>query len=228
MLADSLKFISLCVFFNSIILFFYSFVSYELIVKNIYINSYILAFIFVFIFIFVCLTGIRFCFLRVFQEQKNTRFLFLAEMFIPILVFSFGLGYLSNIYHEFNSINYQVVKTGKFVAKNVASLNGTEEEISAQVKFLMDDVLNKQHINTKNISYSVKFPTQTTNYGDNFIIEVEDKRNFNILRESTLMPFPKKYTWRFFYNFMNNTGSAGSGRVLNQVSYSTPYEDFAN
>ena len=134
MLADSFKFISLCVFFNSIILFFYSFVSYELIVKNIYINSYILASIFVLIFIFICLTGIRFCFLRVFQEQKNTRFLFLAEMFIPILVFSFGLGYLSNVYHEFNSINYQVVKTGKFVAKNVASLNGTEEEISAQVK----------------------------------------------------------------------------------------------
>ena len=170
MAVNSLKYIAFSIFFVFMFLFLYSLSSYELILKNIYINSYVLAGVFSIIFILVYLTLGILVYRSIFQKEERKRFVFFVESILPILIFSFGLGFLSNIYNELNYTNYQVTKAGKFVAKNVASFNGSEEEISNNLKSLMDDVLRKQGVNVTNLSYSFKLPTKTTNYGDSFII----------------------------------------------------------
>lgn len=226
MIVNSLKYIVFSIFFVFMFLFLYSLSSYELILKNIYINSYVLAGVFVIVFILVYLTLGTFVYRIIFQKDERKRFVFLVKSILPILLFSFGLSFLSNIYNELNYTNYQVTKAGKFVAKNVATFDGSEEEISNSLKGLMDDVLRKQGVNIRNLSYSFKLPTKTTNYGDSFIIEVQDARKFYVWNDFTLMPLPKAYTWRFFYNFMNKSGTNGNNRVISQVNYSTPYDDF--
>lgn len=226
MFVNSLKFIVFSVFFVFLFLFLYSFTSYELILKNIYINSYILTGIFTLVFILIYLTLGTFVYRVIFLKNERNRFLFLGESILPIFLFSFGIGFLSNIYHELNYTNYQVTKAGKFVAKNVSTFNGSEEEISNNLKSLMDDVLRNQGVNVTNLSYSFKLPTKTTNYGDSFIIEVQDVRRFYVWKNFTLMPLPKDYKWRFFYNFMNKSETNGNNRVISQVNYSTPYDDF--
>jgi hypothetical protein len=185
-----------------------------------------LAGVFSIIFVLVYLTLGILVYRSIFQKEERKRFVFFVESILPILLLSFGLGFLSNIYNELNYTNYQITKAGKFVAKNVASFNGSEEEISNSLKSLMDDVLRKQGVNVTNLSYSFKLPTKTTNYGDSFIIEVQDARKFYVWKNFTLMPLPKDYTWRFFYNFMNKSETNGNNRVISQVNYSTPYDDF--
>lgn len=226
MAVNSLKYIAFSIFFVFIFLFLYSLSSYELILKNIYINSYMLAGVFSIIFVLVYLTLGILVYRSIFQKEERKRFVFFVESILPILLLSFGLGFLSNVYNELNYTNYQITKAGKFVAKNVASFNGSEEEISNSLKSLMDDVLRKQGVNVTNLSYSFKLPTKTTNYGDSFIIEVRDARKFYVWKNFTLMPLPKDYTWRFFYNFMNKSEANGNNRVISQVNYSTPYDDF--
>ena len=226
LIVNSLKYVVFSIFFVFMFLFLYSFSSYELILKNIYINSYVFAGVFVIVFILVYLTLGTFVYRIIFQKDERKRFVFLVKSIIPILLFSFGLGFLSNIYNELNYTNYQVTKAGKFVAKNVSTFNGSEEEISNNLKNLMDDVLRNQGVNVANLSYSFKLPTKTTNYGDSFIIEVQDVRRFYVWKNFTLMPLPKDYKWRFFYNFMNKSETNGNNRVISQVNYSTPYDDF--
>ena len=228
MFISFLKFFALSISVSIFLLFAYSFTSYELIVKDFYINSYVLAGCFTILFLFIHLVCISFAYRQIFQKESRKSFLFLWISLLPIILFSFGLGFLSNIYQQFNYTNYQVTKSGKFVAKNVATMDGTEEEITNKLKTLMDDILIKQGVNPNNLTYSFKLPTKTTNYGDSFIIEVQDKRNFNGWKECTFMPLPKNYTWRFFYNFMNKSETNGNNRVISQVNYSTPYEDFGN
>ena len=228
MFVNFLKFLALSIPVSLFLLFAYSFTSYKLIVKDFYINSYMLAGCFTILFLCIHLVCVSFVYRQIFPKKSQRRFLFLGVSLFSMILFSFGLGFLSNIYQQFNYTNYQVTKAGRFVAKNVAAMDGTEEEITNQLKTLIDDTLRKQGVNPNNLTYSFKLPTKTTNYGDSFIIEVQDKRNFNGWKEFTLMPLPKNYTWRFFYNFMNKSETNGNNRVINRVNYSTPYEDFGN
>lgn len=144
---------------------------------------------------------------------------------IPLIFFLTYISYITTTYTTLYRNNINVQKSGIYVAKTLSSYSGTKEELEAIMKPVFVNVIKHQGLNPDEFEAVLKLPNNTSQYGQNFIIEIKNNTDISYYPYITLSPVNKKQEWIFFYVFTNTNyeGENNTNLSNKKIEFLTPY-----
>ena len=207
------------VLFGVFVCLLFSYLNYGLLIENEYINPRIIAVAFVMAYFLIYSIVMPSYYCRIFQvtQIKKTTFLLLA--LIPLVSFSLYLGVLMNLYYELLHTNYKINKTSFYATRTISEKVG-ETDLDTFTQTFMQNVLDKEGINTGDFEFKIQLPNETSANGNTFVLSVYDKRGYEKALMIGLVPFSPTMKWNYLYSFV------GEKKGYSEIKYSTPYGEF--
>lgn len=159
-----------------------------------------------------------------FLENWNKK-IFYKSIIIPLMFFLVHVSYITTTYTTLYRNDVNIQKSGIYIAKTLSSFSGTREELEEMIKPFFADVIKHQGLNPDEFELAIKLPNNTSQYGQNFIIEVRNNTDISYYPYITLSPVNKKQEWIFFYVFTNRNyeGENNTNLSNKNIEFLTPY-----
>ena len=221
------KFLLLGIVLSFVFNLFYSYVNYLLLLDNNYFNPYLSASLLIVLFLIIFINVMGKYYKKLFDVEIIAKKMFFLMSIFPLLFFSIYLSFLANIYYDLSFTNYKVNKSAFYTVRTI-SQDVSDDNLNKRTNDFFKDILSKEKVDADNFSASIQLPNNSIDYGANFVLNIEDTRNYDIIKYYTFVPFTSNFRWIYFYNFINGaTNEHTNGlTVTNDIKYTTPYGDY--
>lgn len=207
------------VLFGFFVCLLFSYLNYGLLIENEYINPRIIAVAFVLVYFLIYSIVMPSYYCRIFQVAQIKKTTFLLLSLVPLISFSLYLGVLMNLYYDLLHTNYKINKASFYAARTISEKIG-ENDLDTFTQTFMQNVLDKEGVNTGDFEFKIQLPNETSANGNTFVLSVYDKRGYEKALMIGLVPFSPTMKWNYLYSFV------GEKKGYSEIKYSTPYGEF--
>ena len=124
-----------------------------------------------------------------------------------------------NLYYDLLHTNYKINKASFYAARTISEKIG-ENDLDTFTQTFMQNVLDKEGVNTGDFEFKIQLPNETSANGNTFVLSVYDKRGYEKALMIGLVPFSPTMKWNYLYSFV------GEKKEYSEIKYSTPYGEF--